>query len=226
MSWDPVWENVFSSQAWGKYPGEDLIRFVARHFYRYPDRARIKLLEVGCGPGANLWFMAREGFSVYGVDGSATAIQQARQRLDLECPGWSGELYCGDMSLLPFADGSFDAVIDNEAVYCNPIDIARAIYAEMARVARPGGKLYSRTFATGSWGDGTGTNVGHNAWLVAEGPLHGKGYSRFTGRGEIADLVKGFSLTEIELITRSYEQETRTVREWLIGGVKPAGDAV
>ena len=220
MAWDPIWENVFSSQAWGKYPGEDLIRFVARNFYREPDRARIKLLEVGCGPGANLWFMAREGFSVYGVDGSATAVEQARQRLDLECPGWKGELHCGDMSRLPFADGGFDAVIDNEAIYCNPIDASRVIYGEMARVTRPGNKLYSRTFATGSWGDGTGETAGHNAWVVAEGPLHGKGYSRFTGRDEIAALVQGFSVTEVALLTRSYEHETRTVREWLIAGTK------
>ena len=26
MSWDPVWEQVFSSQAWGRYPGEDLAK--------------------------------------------------------------------------------------------------------------------------------------------------------------------------------------------------------
>jgi len=39
MAWDPIWERVFSSQAWGKYPGEDLIRFVARNFYAAPDRA-------------------------------------------------------------------------------------------------------------------------------------------------------------------------------------------
>ena len=124
------------------------------------------------------------------------------------------------MSRLPFADGGFDAVIDNEAIYCNPIDASRVIYGEMARVTRPGNKLYSRTFATGSWGDGTGETAGHNAWVVAEGPLHGKGYSRFTGRDEIAALVQGFSVTEVELLTRSYELETRTVREWLIAGTK------
>ena len=33
MSWDPVWENVFQNQSWGKYPSENLVRFVARNFY-------------------------------------------------------------------------------------------------------------------------------------------------------------------------------------------------
>jgi tRNA G46 methylase TrmB len=51
-------------QEWGKYPPEHVIRFVARNFYRVPDRKYVHLLEVGCGPGANVWFMAREGFAV------------------------------------------------------------------------------------------------------------------------------------------------------------------
>jgi hypothetical protein len=28
MTWDPVWETVYRSRAWGQYPGEDVIRFV------------------------------------------------------------------------------------------------------------------------------------------------------------------------------------------------------
>jgi 2-polyprenyl-3-methyl-5-hydroxy-6-metoxy-1,4-benzoquinol methylase len=97
--WHQVWEQVFLSQAWGKYPSEDLIRFVARNFYKSEDRSRVKILEVGCGPGANLWFFAREGFSFSGVDGSAAAIEQATARLDAEVLGWRerGSLHVGDI---------------------------------------------------------------------------------------------------------------------------------
>jgi len=72
-SWDQVWESVFKQQEWGKYPGESLIKFVARNFYKN-DRKRVSLLEIGCGPGANIWFMAREGFNVTGIDGSQIAF--------------------------------------------------------------------------------------------------------------------------------------------------------
>jgi len=50
--WDLVWKEIFSSREWGKYPPEHVIRFVARNFYRAPDRKQVYLLEVGCGPGA------------------------------------------------------------------------------------------------------------------------------------------------------------------------------
>lgn len=63
-----IWDMVFSNQEWGKYPSEDLIRFIARNFYKVENRKNVKILELGCGPGANIWYLAREGFSFCGVD--------------------------------------------------------------------------------------------------------------------------------------------------------------
>src|SRR5271156_1950170 len=83
-TWDPIWEDIFCSKSWGRYPPEHIIRFIARTFSGVRDRSTIRLLEIGCGPGANIWFMAREGFSVCGIDGSATAIDRAKQRLASE----------------------------------------------------------------------------------------------------------------------------------------------
>jgi SAM-dependent methyltransferase len=217
MSWDPVWEEVFRSQAWGKYPGEELIRFVARNFYRAPDRAAIKLLELGCGPGANLWFCAREGFTTYGIDGSATAIKQSLDRLNAEVPDWHGEVRVGDFCALPYGDDFFDALIDNEAVYCNDFDTSRAIYAEAARVLKPGGKLFVRTFATGTVGDGTGESLGHHAWHVTEGPLLGKGFARFTSESDIVDLLTpALQINSVDLLSWTVGGQAQTVREWII----------
>lgn len=220
--WDPVWENVFRSQAWGKYPGEELIRFVARNFYKVPDRSRTRILELGCGPGANIWYLAREGFGFVGVDGSVTAIEQATARLDTECPGWRerGELVVGDIGKLDFPDGSFDAVIDNEAGCCNEWAASQAIYREAARVTKPGGKLYLRTFAEGSWGDGTGEAVGHHAWFCGEGPLLGKGYARFTSADEIADLIAPYRVGSVELLTWTLNERRNEIREWIVLGNK------
>jgi SAM-dependent methyltransferase len=216
--WDPVWEDIFACREWGKYPSEDLIRFVARNFYQASDRFAVRLLEVGCGPGANLWYLAREGFSFVGIDGSPTAIGKAASRLDAECPGWRarGELRVGDIASLPYEPASFDGVIDNEAVYCNSFDISRDIYADIARVLKPGGRLYSRTFATGSWGDGTGESVGKRTWRCTEGPLAGKGVSRFTAEEDIPVLLAPFDIDTLELLSWTFDSRQQQVREWII----------
>jgi SAM-dependent methyltransferase len=217
MAWDQVWDEVFQRQEWGKYPAEDLIRFVARNFYAAPNRSAVRLLEVGCGPGGNLWFMAREGFATYGVDGSPTAVTRATARLDAEIPGWIGAITVGDIMKLDFADESFDAVVDSEAIYCNAFEESVQIYAEARRVLRPGGLLFSRAFATGSLGDGTGEEIGRNYRLVSEGPAAGKGPCRFTAREDLPELLAGFDVQEVDLLSRAVGgDDTRAVREWLI----------
>jgi len=221
MSWDHSWESVFRQQAWGKYPSEELIRFVARNYYAVEHRNAIKILEVGCGPGANLWYCAREGFQVFGIDGSSTAVRQCRSRLDKEIEGWQGEIKIGDIYVIDYPADHFDAVIDNEAIYCNDIHSAKVIYREAARVLKSGGKLFSRTFAVGSWGYGMGENVGHNAYFCNEGPLKDKGYSRFTDRTEISDLLgPNFSLVSIEKLSRTLDDGQHEIIEWIIEAQK------
>jgi SAM-dependent methyltransferase len=220
--WDPIWDITFNSQAWGKYPAEDLIRFVATNFYNVPDRSKIKILELGCGPGCNIWFLAREGFSFVGIDGSATAIEQATRRLDSEVPNWRerGQLLVRDISKLPFGENNFDAVIDNEAVYCNDFDTSKDIYIEAARVLKENGDIFVRTFATGTWGENTGKKIGNNTWLCSEGPMEGKGLTRFTEFHEIPQLLKAFSITSIEINSRTLGQLKSEVKEWIILGKK------
>ncbi|QSX39720.1 class I SAM-dependent methyltransferase [Shewanella cyperi] len=220
-AWDPVWEDVFSRQAWGKYPGEDLIRFIARNFYKVTDKSALKLLEVGFGTGANLWFMAREGFPVHGIEGSATAIKLAKERLDQEVPEWQGELLQGDILQLPYEDNSFDAVIDNEAIYANSFENAVQMYKEIHRVLKPGALMFSRCFTEQTTGYGSGTALGKHAFLVSEGPMTGKGYTRFTTRECLEELLQPFKVNELQCISRHSDGGDK-VSEWIIIASKSA----
>src|SRR5262245_57036654 len=81
--WDPVWENTVYGQGrhLNRYPHHAVVSFVFRQFGQAPDRRSVRICELGCGAGNNVWFAAREGFTVAGIDGSASAIEHARQRL-------------------------------------------------------------------------------------------------------------------------------------------------
>ena len=73
---DAIWERLY--QAGGRhrnrYPFDSVVQFVFRHRPKDVPVNEVRILEVGCGAGNNLWFAALEGFQVTGIDASETAI--------------------------------------------------------------------------------------------------------------------------------------------------------
>lgn len=95
------------------------------------------VLEVGSGRGGGSSYIARylKPARMTGVDIAASAVEFCRRvhhvgNLDYRV---------GDAEALPFADGSFDAVVNVESSFCyGSLD---GFLAEVARVLRPGGHL-------------------------------------------------------------------------------------
>ena len=101
---DPVWEEIHSTQEWGQYPSEHVIRFVARNYYK-KDRRSVKILDFGGGGGAHTWYLAREGFDVYGFDGSPSAVRKAEAKLARE--HLSAHLCCATGQDVSYEDDFF-----------------------------------------------------------------------------------------------------------------------
>ena len=218
--WDPVWEEIFRSREWGKYPPEHVIRFVARNFYRVPDRKNVRLLEVGCGPGANVWFMAREGFTVPRIDGSSIAIRQASERLSRE--GLAADLRVGDYSTIPCPDSSFDGVVENVSLYCNRWGVVRRALGEIRRILKPGAQFLSSFFSDRTWGYGRGTMVEPDGFIdITEGPLAGAGFVLFLNQARVYELFRDFADIAMERISWTMEGEQRLVEQFVITCQKP-----
>ncbi|MGH3958813.1 phthiotriol/phenolphthiotriol dimycocerosates methyltransferase [Mycobacterium sp.] len=94
-----------------------------------------RVLEVSCGHGGGASYLVRTlGPASYtGLDLNPAGIDFCRKRHDL--PGL--DFVCGNAENLPFADESFDAVINIEASHYYP-SFPRFL-AEVTRVLRPGG---------------------------------------------------------------------------------------
>lgn len=212
------WDDIFKQHGWGKYPSEDLIRFIARRYYHEPDRKSIKILEVGCGPGANIWYLAREGFSVYGIDGSKTAINQANLRLKRE--KLNADLIVGNIINLPYENNFFDCIIDVECIYANCFSDSIDIIKELYRVLKPDGNFFSKTFMEGMVKQGEGTLLTgetHTYLSITTGPLSAKvGIQRLTSEVEIATLYSIFTIESIDYLIRSENNRNYEVREYLI----------
>jgi SAM-dependent methyltransferase len=214
-----LWDEIFKNREWGSYPPLSLVRFIARNYYSAADRSRVKILEIGSAAGANLWYLAREGFTVFGIDGSITACKKAEQRLSQG--GYSariGNILVGDYynKIDNFKEDYFDAIIDVESLCCNSFQKSQKVIIKLLKKLKPRGKLFSCTFAKGTWGLDAEL-VDHHACYPIEGPMANEGFNRFTTEDEIPLLYQppGAKIVTVQRQELHLTKEHK-VSEWLI----------
>ncbi len=126
------------------YPNESLIQFVARRYFDRPeaDRRNIRILEVGCGSGANLWMLSKEGFDAYGIDSSQVGISLAEHHLREK---WSvtANIQQGVFTNLPYSDSFFDAVVDVVSLQHINLEDSHLALQEIRRVLKVRGSVFS-----------------------------------------------------------------------------------
>jgi SAM-dependent methyltransferase len=222
MNWDPSWEQVFRAREWARYPQEDFIRFVALNFFSAPDRKQVKILDAGCGTGAGVWFLAREGFDAYGVDGSAAGIQRCEKRLKEE--SLNSRLLVGDCTVLSdyYPAQHFDAVALVGVIAHNKRKSADMILNQAFAVLKPGGKIFATAIAKGSHGDGLGTEGEPGTFSdIPTGALAGVGLVHFFSLDEAKESFARFSGVKIGYFIRSLNNQ-EYYKHWVIEAEKPA----
>lgn len=98
---------------------------------RYAPLEGRRVLDAGCGVGMYVAAFRRFTDAAYGVDLDWQRAAQAA--------GHSPNVQVASVEELPFADGSFDAVLSHEVI--EHVTDDRAAVAEAVRVLKPGGRL-------------------------------------------------------------------------------------
>ena len=136
------WEKEIYKQGkhFNKYPYDNVVSFVFRNLPDNKQAKDMRILEVGCGTGNNLLFAAQEGFTVFGIDCSPSAIAYCQNTFDEK--QLNGEFTVGDMSDLPYEDDYFDFVIDRGAITCVESENSYQVISEIERVLKKGGRFF------------------------------------------------------------------------------------
>ena len=135
---------------YGRGGGENWFEWIAQHA-ALPAGADV--LDIGCGPGW-LWEQGKDSFpaglSVTLCDLSPGMVTDAVKAAKAAGRYAKVSGVVADASSLPFADGSFDAVLACHMLYHVPD--ARVALGELRRVLRPGGILAVTTNLEGNMG--------------------------------------------------------------------------
>ena len=181
---DPVWEQKYAAGHAERYPWDSVVSFVHRNAPRGLPRGEVKIVEVGCGTASNLWFAAREGFQVWGVDGSASAIAAARKRFHDD--DLAGTLEIADFTRLPHPDAQFHLAIDRAAITCVGLSAAARVASEVRRVLLPGGRFFFNPYSDRHSSAASGRSGGDGLRLdISAGTLVGAGQLCFYGREDV-----------------------------------------
>ena len=121
MSVAEAWEQLYrKNQHMSVWPWSDLVAFIMR--YVRPTGPGFRVLELGCGAGANIPFFRNLEVEYYAIEGSPTIVNKLHERY----PDLREKIVVGDFTQeLPF-DVEFDLIVDRSSLTHNSTAAIRA----------------------------------------------------------------------------------------------------
>jgi ubiquinone/menaquinone biosynthesis C-methylase UbiE len=183
-----------------KYPFTDIVSLVFNHFGGAQPRKKIRILDLGCGGGHHLLFLAKEGFTYHGIDGSSRAIQLAKSRLKKE--GYStSHVIQGLFEDMPYPENFFDCILDRGALVCNRCREISVILEKLHKVLKSGGILHSQYFHVSDFNRQAARSLGQGDYTGFRGRLRQAGILHFVTERSLKGLFSQFKLLDITKIS-------------------------
>jgi len=175
------------------------------------------ILDAGCGTGRHSQLLAKNGFSVYGIDISDQAIQLARANKN----GYTVDYIVGSLTDLPYPQDSMDFILANHSLeYASKEDVQRS-FAKLDNVLRQGRIFFARVASTQHpfcHADPEEVyGFSHIGFCIKNGlPVH------FFDEEELRDMFKDYKIERLEHITHKIDHDKISVplSEWILLGYK------
>lgn len=117
---------------------EQVDRLFRRYYWAAEYAQNADVLEIACGGGQGLGYLATIAKSIHGGDVSAPVLESARRHY-----GSRIDLKLFDAEQIPYPDGSFDVLLIFEAIYY--VGNVKRFIQEARRTLRPNGYLLIAT---------------------------------------------------------------------------------
>jgi cyclopropane fatty-acyl-phospholipid synthase-like methyltransferase len=180
--WEDEWRQRDNYPEW---PWTDLVSAIHRHTNLEPGD---KVLELGCGAGANVPFLLDLGVEYYAIEGAESAVETVHERF----PSIKDTVVVGDFTeTIPF-DEQFDCVVDRGALVANTTEAIESGLALTHDVLRDDGviltiDMYSTDHSEYKQKEGECVDE-FTRTEFDEGPFSGLGEVHFCSESHLRDL--------------------------------------
>lgn len=155
-----------------------------------PAQAGARVLDIGCGTGAQLEHYLEIGCEVSGVDLSPAMLARARARL-----GEAADLHLADATDLPFPDDRFDLLLASMFLHELSGPVRQRVLAEAARVLATDGAAVIVDFGVGDLSlRGRLRRAVSTAFELAAGRAHFRAFRGYVGEGGLPTALHGSPL--------------------------------
>lgn len=187
------WDNIFKEH--GLFfiePHEDMPKVV--ELLKGDDSATV--LDLGSGSGRHTVYLARHGFSVFGLDDALEGIEITREWLSKE--GLTADLRLGSMTdPFPYEDAFFDGVVSVQVIHHARAAAIRGIAAEILRVLKKGGFVFLTVPTLRNQGEKF-REIEPGTFVPLDGSEEGLPHHYFTP-AELREVFGKFDITDIHL---------------------------
>ena len=190
------WDKLFKDASVVKFIWKNPSPYVVGLVSILKKRRAHKILDLGCGVGRHMVFLAKRGFSMTGVDISPVGLKLTENALEKNKIANYALIRHG-MNELPFPDGYFDAVVSINVIHHAKLkDVVKTV-KEIRRVLRKKGLVLATVASTENSKFNSGKRVEPNTFVVGRGRDAGVLHHFFDKNGA-KKLFANFKIIRVE----------------------------
>ncbi|MBF0124054.1 MAG: class I SAM-dependent methyltransferase [Magnetococcales bacterium] len=199
MVFSPEWERRYVENTHASvWPWSDLVSCAMRHSAaKLAAGANTRVLEIGCGAGANVPFFQKFGVSYCGIDGSEAVIARLRSRFT----AWQDRFFVADFTTTMPVQGPFDIIVDRSSMTHNTEQDIRRGLGLIHQEMMPGGVYYGIGWFSVQCSEFTRGHPAEDDWTrmgYHDGPFFDTGKVHFSDKMHLLDLFQDFEILSLQ----------------------------
>ncbi len=199
MAFSKQWNKLYSDNThMSVWPWSDVVSLVHQYcklLISNPQNTRV--LEIGCGAGANIPLFQRLGFNYFGIEGSLSIVKQ----LHLWFPDLKKQIVCKDFTKVQPFDMDFDLILDRASITHNDMKSIKATLGFINKSLKKNGLFMGIDWFSENHSDskkGRLTDDDFTRTDIIEGGFKGVGKVHFSSLSHLRKLLEDFEIIYLE----------------------------